>query len=399
MSNTQALSGMKVLDCSQILAGPFCTMLLADMGAEVIKIEKPNGGDDTRGWGPPFIEGESAAFLQLNRNKKSISLNIQRQEGKEIFLKLISSSDIFVENFRPGSLKKLNLDYEDIKKVNRKIIHCSISGFGKTGPYSGRAGFDLVAQGMSGLMSITGNPDSPPVKVGVPISDLNAGVYAMYGILSAYIHLLKTGEGQYVETSLLESTLAYTVWESSIYFATGEIPSPMGTAHRLSAPYQSVKTKEAYINIGAPNQPNWERLVKAINREELIEDPRFKNSPERLKNRVLLEKELEKSFTKKTTQHWINILEKAGVPAGPIFNMEDVWNNEQVKSRNMDVLLDHPTAGTIHNIGIATKLSKTPGVIHSPAPLLGQHTSEVLNQLGYKKSEIEELRNNGTLKL
>tara|TARA_B110000014_G_C20113828_1_gene587617 strand:+ start:787 stop:1983 length:1197 start_codon:yes stop_codon:yes gene_type:complete len=398
MSKSQALSGMKVLDCSQILAGPFCTMMLADMGAEVIKIEKPNGGDDTRGWGPPFIAGESAAFLQLNRNKKSISLNIQTEKGKEIFLKLISESDVFVENFRPGSLKKLNLDYEDIKKVNPKIIHCSISGFGKTGPYSNRAGFDLVAQGMSGLMSITGTPDSPPVKVGVPISDLNGGVYAMYGILSAYIHLLKTGEGQYVESSLLESSLAYTVWESSIYFSTGEIPSPMGSAHRLSAPYQSVKTKDGYINIGAPNQSNWERLTMAIDREDLIKDAKFRGSPERLKNRVLLEKELEKSFTKKTTQDWMEILEKAGVPAGPIFNMKDVWNNEQVKSRNMDVLLDHPTAGTIHNIGIATKLSETPGVIHSPAPLLGQHTSEILKQLGYKKSEIEELKNNGTLK-
>ena len=378
-----ALNGMKILDCSQILAGPFCSMLLADMGAEVIKIEKPNGGDDTRRFGPPLIESESVAFMAMNRNKRSIVIDFKKKSGIEIMKRLAKNSDVIIENYRTGAMDKLGLGYEDLKKVNDKIIYCSISGFGRTGPYSKRAGFDLVAQGMSGLMSFTGEPGSPPVKVGVPIADLNAGMFATYGILTSYINMLKTGKGQYLETSLLESAIAYTVWESSSFFATQKIPEALGSSHRLSAPYQALRTSDGYINIGAPNQSNWERLCKTIKREDLIKNEKFLDNSLRLLNREILEKELESTLKQKNSNDWLDILEREGVPAGPILNMSEVWSNEQVKFRDMDVVTEHSKAGQIHNIGIPVKLKENPGEIKSAAPILGENTREILSEIGY----------------
>ena len=391
----EALEGVRVLDCSQILAGPFCSMLLADMGADVIKIEKPNGGDDTRRMGPPFIDTESAAFLAMNRNKRSIVLNFKEQSGVQAMKTLVKDADIVIENYRTGTMARLGLGYEDLKNINPGIIYCSISGFGRTGPYANRGGFDLVAQGMSGLMSITGVPDSPPVKVGVPIADMNAGMFATYGILTAYINKLRTKKGQYLEISLLESAIAYTVWESAGYFATGDIAEPLGSSHRNSAPYQALKTKDGHINVGAPNQSNWERFANAIERSDLVTRNEFKDNASRLVNRESLERELELTLTTKNSSEWLEVLEKSGVPAGPILNISEVWNDPQVEARNMKVTLDHPTAGKITNIGLAAKLYNTPGRITKPAPLLGEHTREILVDAGYSKKNIEDLIDSG----
>ena len=387
----EALKGVRVLDCSQILAGPFCSMLLADMGADVIKIEKPTGGDDTRRMGPPFIDTESAAFLAMNRNKRSIVLNFKEQSGVQAMKTLVKDADIVIENYRTGTMARLGLGYEDLKNINPGIIYCSISGFGRTGPYANRGGFDLVAQGMSGLMSITGVPNSPPVKVGVPIADMNAGMFATYGILTAYINKLRTKKGQYLEISLLEAAIAYTVWESAGYFATGDIAEPLGSSHRNSAPYQALKTKDGHINVGAPNQSNWERFADAIQRSDLIARNDFKDNASRLVNRESLEAELELTLKTKNSSDWLEVLEKSGVPAGPILNISEVWNDPQVEARNMKVTLDHPTAGKITNIGLAAKLYGTPGRITNPAPLLGEHTREILMDAGYSKENIEDL--------
>ena len=391
MTSNQSLEGITVIDCSQILAGPFCSMLLADHGARVIKVEKPNGGDDVRGWGPPFIGDDSSAFVQLNRNKESISLDIKEKSGKEILKKLIKTADVLIENSRVGTMDKLGFGYNDVKKINSKIIYCSITGFGSEGPYSKRGGFDLIAQGMSGLMSITGHPDSPPAKVGVPIADLNTGMFAMQGILSAYIHRLKKNEGQYMEVSLLESALAYTMYESSIYFTTGKISTPDGSAHRLTAPYQAFKTKDGYINIGAANQSNWERLLNVLGLENLNKDPEFSDSKSRQINRKKLEKILEKIFITKSSKEWIKMLIESSIPSGPIYNMKEVWEDEQVKYRKMDVKLDHPKQKNSRNIGVAVKLSKTPGKIKTPAPLYGEHSKDILKELGYSDEESDNL--------
>ena len=391
MTSNQSLEGITVIDCSQILAGPFCSMLLADHGARVIKVEKPNGGDDVRFWGPPFIGDDSSAFVQLNRNKESISLDIKEEEGKKILTKLIKKSDVLIENSRVGTMEKLGFGYEDVKKINSKIIYCSITGFGTDGPYAKRGGFDLIAQGMSGLMSITGHPDSPPAKVGVPIADLNTGMFAMQGILSAYIHRLKNNEGQNLEVSLLESALAYTMYESSIFFTTGRISSPDGSAHRLTAPYQAFKTKDGYINIGAANQSNWERLLTVLNLENLKDDPEFIDSKSRQINRKKLENILEVIFITKSSKEWIDILIKNSIPSGPIYNMKEVWDDEQVKSRNMDVRIDHPKQKNSRNIGVAVKLGRTPGKIKSPAPLYGEHSKKILKELGYSEEKISDL--------
>lgn len=392
-----ALDGVNVLDCSQILAGPFCSMLLADMGANVIKIEKPNGGDDTRRMGPPFIEGESAAFLAINRNKRSIVINFKDPDGISVMKRLIKDADVLIENYRPGVMERLGLGYEVASTINPKLIYCSISGFGRTGPYAQRAGFDLVAQGMSGIMSYTGSEGTAPIKPGVPVADMNAGMFSTYGILAAYINLLKSGKGQFLEVSLLESAIAYTIWESSSYFATGKVAGPIGSAHRLSAPYQALKTKDGYINVGAPNQSNWERFCKAINRKDLLNNIDYESNASRLINRKQLEIDLEETLIGYPSEYWLKLLEEAGVPAGPILDISEVWSNPQVQSREMDKILTHQKAGAIHNIGLVAKLYGTPGSIYRPAPLLGQHTSEVLQESGFTSNEVSDLRVSGAI--
>ena len=392
MTSGLPLQGMKVLDFTQMMAGPFCTMLLADMGAEVVKVEKPDGGDDIRRAGPPFIKGESAAFLGINRNKRSIVLDLKSEDGVAIARRMAERADILVQNMRPGAMERLGLGYDDLRELNPSLIYCSISGFGATGPDKDRPGFDLVAQGMSGLMSLTGFPGGPPMRNGVPITDLNAGIYAAYGVLSAYINRLKTGVGQHVDTSLLEAGIAYTIWESGIYFATGVPPGPVGSGHPLSAPYQAFATSDGFVMVGAANQANWERLCRAIDRRDLLDDPRFATNPSRMENLRPLVSTLEEGFAQHTTDHWLEVLGEAGVPCGPINDLADVYADPQVQARDMVVEIDHPVAGATRNIGIPVKLSETPGLIRRPAPMLGQHTDEVLAGYGYSPKDIAVLR-------
>ena len=391
------LSGMVALDLTQIMAGPVCTMLLADMGADVIKIEKPNGGDDTRRMGPPFTGGWAAGFLALNRNKRSLALNLRDEAGRQVFRRLLENADVVVENFRPGVMERLGLDYAALAQIKPSLVYCSISGFGATGPYRDRGGFDLVAQGMSGLMSITGFPDSPPAKVGVPITDISAGTLAAYGILCAYIHALKTGQGQTVDASLLEAGIAYTIWESALYFAEGEIPGPLGSAHRVSAPYQALRTQDGYVNIGAATQATWEQFCRAIGQESLIEDPRFKVPGDRKAREGELAELLELTLSRQTTDYWLELLAQAGVVAGPIYNMEQVYQDPQVRAREMVIDLDDPELGTLHNIGIPVKLSATPGRINRRAPALGEHSEEVLLAAGFSPDEVALLVENGVV--
>lgn len=404
--NTGPLSGVIVVDLTQILAGPVCTMLLADMGADVIKVEKPNGGDDNRRMGPPFInsgQGDSrdpwsAGFMATNRNKRSLSLDLREEQGKGVFRRLVGRADIVVENFRPGVMDRFGLGYPELAKIKPELVYCTISGFGSTGPYANRGGFDLVAQGMSGLMSITGHPDRPPAKVGVPITDISAGLLAANGVLCAYIHAQRTGQGQMVDTSLMEAGISYTVWESSGYFADGQIPGPLGSAHRVSAPYQALSTKDGHINIGAATQPTWEQFCRAIQQEALIEDPRFKIPGDRKKREVELAALLEETLDQKTTNEWLELLESAGVVAGPIYNMEQVYQDPQTKAREMRVELEDPELGTLHNIGIPVKLSATPGSIRRRAPALGEHSVEVLREAGFSQDEINALLESGVVK-
>ena len=392
------LQGIVVLDCTQVMAGPFCSLLLADMGADVIKVEKPDGGDDNRRMGPPFINGRSAAFLAINRNKRGLALNLRSEDGATVLKRLVEQADVVVENFRPGTMERLGLGYQELKKIRPSLIYCSISGFGQTGPYRERGGFDLVAQGMSGLMSVTGTPDGSPVKVGVPITDLTAGMYSAYGILNAYIYRLRTGEGQMVDTSLMEAGIAYTFWESSVYFATGDVPGPLGSAHRMSAPYQAIKTKDGYITIGAATQSTWEGMCRAIGREELIVDPRFAIPGDRKRREKELAALLEEAFCEETTQHWMEVLEGARVPCGPINDMGQVYSDPQVRAREMLVELEDPELGTLKNIGIPVKLSLTPGSIRRRAPDLGEHSREVLLEAGYSDEDVTRLINAGVVK-
>ncbi len=392
-----ALEGVRVLDLTQIMAGPYCTMMLADMGADVVKVEKPNGGDDTRRMGPPFIEGESAAFLGINRNKRSIVIDLRSDSGRELAQRMALESDVLVQNFRPGSLDRMGLGYKQVREINPAIVYCTISGFGATGPYAQRGGFDLVTQGMSGLMSVTGYAGGPPAKVGVPVCDLNAGMFGAIGILTAYINRLRTGQGQHVDTSLLEGGIAYTFWESAMYFATGDVPEPKGSAHRLTAPYQAFETSDGYVNIGAANQANWERLCTAIGRDELATDPRFVEPRDRMNNLDELVSTLEQVFSQETSAHWLEKLADAGVPAGPINDLGEVYADPQVQAREMMVETEHPIAGRVKNIGIPIKLSETPGQFQRPAPTLGQHTDEVLTELGCSPNEIEKLRSDGVV--
>ena len=391
------LSGMVVLDLSQIMAGPVCTMTLADMGADVIKVEKPQGGDDARRMGPPFIQGWSAGFLAVNRNKRSLAIDLRGEPGRGVFFKLLEQADVVVENFRPGVMSRLGLDYHSLSAVRPSLVYCSISGFGGTGPYSARGGFDLVAQGMSGLMSITGHPGSPPAKVGVPITDISAGLMAANGILCAYIHALKTGQGQQVDTSIFEAGIAYTVWESSVYFAEGTVSGPLGSAHRLSAPYQAFQTSDGYINIAAPTQPTWESLCRAIGMVELADDPRFKIPADRKVNESELAQLLEGVFSQKPTEYWLDTLERAGVVAGPIYDIGQVYRDPQVHARQMIVDLEDPDFGTLHNIGVPVKLSASPGRIRSRAPALGEHSREVLLDAGLPAERVESLVDAGVV--
>lgn len=389
--NTGPLKGMKVIELAHIMAGPVAGLMLADMGADVIKVERPNG-DDSRRFLPPDINGESAAFMMMNRNKRGIKLDLKTEAGKRALVRLIEQADCLIENYRHDTMEKMGLGYEELKKINPGLIYCEISGFGRTGPYRERGGFDLIAQGMSGLMAITGEgPGRPPVKVGAPVTDITAGILGAMGCAAAYAHKLKTGEGQRVDTSLFEAGIVHTYWQSAICFATGVSPGPMGSAHPLNAPYEAFQTSDGWLNLGAANQANWERMLKVIGAEQLNEDPRFSNNRSRMQNRLALGEALTTYFRTNTTQHWLDALEAAGVPAGPVLSIDEMHHDPQTLARDMVPQVEHPVAGKVSTIGAPVKFHSTPGEVKRPAPVLGEHTEEVLREAGLSKDEIAEI--------
>lgn len=392
-----ALSGIRVLDVSQVLAGPYAAMLLADLGADVIKVEAPKHGDHSRQMAPRISDELSGAFLAVNRNKRGICLDLKRPEGLQVMHRLVKTADVLIENFRPGVAARLGIDYPSLAEINPRLVYCSISGFGQTGPYASRGGFDLVAQGMSGLMSVTGVPGGEPVKCGIPVTDLGAGMFAVYGILAALMARKKTGRGQHVDTSLFEAGLGFAVWEAVEYFHTGNTPQPTGSAHRLGAPYQAFRCADGYINVGADGVRHWPIFCKAIGAPELAEDPRFATNPDRLANLADLVQEIEKRTVRETRAHWLQVLEEAGIPAGPINSIPEALSDPQTLTRGMVQEVQHPRLGTLKALGPVVKLSETPAAITRTAPDLGEHTDEVLEELGIPAEERSQLREAGVL--
>ena len=385
----KALEGIRVLDLTRALAGPFCTLMLGDNGADVIKIEIPGTGDDTRHWGPPFIQEESAYFLSINRNKRSLTLNLRDPQAKEVFLKLARDADVVVENFTPGVMERFGLGYDDVKAANPKIIYCSISGFGQGGPYSGRSAYDQIMQGMGGLMSITGEPDGEPQKVGIAVTDIGAGMWSAFAIMAAIHHRHEHGEGQYIDVSMLDAQVAWLTYQAATYFANGEPPKRLGAAHPTLVPYQAFPCQDGkLLNLAVGSERIWERFCEAIEREDLKDNPDFATNADRVRNRGTLVSMLQEIFNKRPVLEWVDSLNAASVPAGPINDLADVFSDPQVLSRDMYQEIPHPTLGTIKQTGLPIKFSRTPGGLDRHPPLLGEHNSEILGELGFSEEEI-----------
>jgi crotonobetainyl-CoA:carnitine CoA-transferase CaiB-like acyl-CoA transferase len=392
------LAGLKVIDLTHVMAGPTCTLMLADMGAEVIKVEKIPAGDDTRYMLPPKVGTEAAAFLMMNRNKKGIALDLKKAGGAKVLRRLIASADVLVENFGPEVMDRLGFGYAEISKAHPALIYCSLSGFGRTGPYKHRRGFDLVAQAMSGIMSFTGErPDGPPVKCGAPLSDITAGILAATGILAAYAHRLKTGQGQWVETSLFEAALVQTYWQSAIALATGVAPKAMGSAHPLNAPYQAFEAADKWIVVGGANQKHWLRTLEVLDAKELAQDPRFATGADRMAHLKELEDLLSARFRTKPAEHWLSALEEVGVPCGPVNNMLQALADPQTLARDMVVEVEHSSLGKVKTLGLPIKFSQTPGKVRTGAPRYGQHTAAVLSAYGFGADEIAALQAEGAI--
>jgi crotonobetainyl-CoA:carnitine CoA-transferase CaiB-like acyl-CoA transferase len=388
---------MRVLELAQIMAGPTCGMLLADMGADVIKVEKLPGGDDSRGYTEPLVNGVSAPFMVLNRNKRGIAINLKHAAGRDVLLRMVRDADVLTENYRRGTLEKLGLGYEVLSAVNPGLVYCAVSGYGRNGPDADKGGFDLIAQGFSGLMSITGEPGGPPVKTGNPVADINAGILAAVGILAAYAHKQATGQGQVVDTSLMEAALQQTYWHAAIYFATGRSPGATGSAHLLTAPYQAFATRDGWINIGGANQANWERIADVLGHPEWRDDVRFATNSARMANLPALTDAMNKVLATRTKAEWIAAFDAVGVPVGPVNSIGDALEHPQTRARDMVVEVDHPQAGTTRALGCPLHFSRTPTRITRAAPVLGEHTREVLHEHGYADADIDALVRDGVV--
>ena len=396
MSQATLLDGIVVLDATQVMAGPYCAMLLADMGARVIKVEPP-AGDSTRSMAGA-LGSDSPAFNAVNRGKLGIVLDLNQDKGREVFKRLARTADILVENYRPGVMTRLGLDYDTLRADNPRLIYASISGHGQTGPSATKGGFDLIAQGLSGLMSVTGNANEAPVKVGVPLTDLGAGLFASIGILAALHHRATSGQGQHIDTSLVDAGLALSVWEVTDYFATGQVPGPLGSAHRMTAPYQAFKCSDGYITIGAANERNFTKLARLLGHVEWLVDSRFTADHQRVAHRETLAALIEAETVREPRAHWITELEKAGIPCGPILDYEDALTTPQALAREMTVEVSHPTLGPLRTLGTPIKMSSTPLNPTRRGPMLGEHTDDVLIEAGYSSDEIEQLRYSGAVR-
>jgi crotonobetainyl-CoA:carnitine CoA-transferase CaiB-like acyl-CoA transferase len=379
-----ALAGLRVIDLSGHLSGPFCAMQLADHGADVIKVERPDGGDEARRM-PPFVNGEGAPFMVWNRNKRSVTLDLKAEADRARFLALLETADVLLENYRPGTMDRLGLGYEALKARFPRLIYCAISGFGQTGPESGRGGFDLMTQAMSGLMAVCGPADGPPHRLPIAISDVGAGLYATIGILAAVEARHRTGRGQFVETSLFEAAMSLGVYEAAHYFTTNEKPPRIGQAHRGSSPYQVFKTADGWMTIGASQQNFWARFCAIVGAPELEKDPRFVTNAERVKHNDLLVSLLQARLETRPTAHWLGQLQDAGIPAAPVLTHDQVFTHPQTVARDMVVAVDHAKAGKSRTLGVAVKLSETPGSVRRAAPVLGQHNDEVFAELARPK--------------
>jgi crotonobetainyl-CoA:carnitine CoA-transferase CaiB-like acyl-CoA transferase len=391
------LAGLRVLELSQIMSGPTCGLLLADLGAEVIKIEKLPGGDDSRGYRDPQVNGVSAPFMMLNRHKRGLALNLKLERGREVLQRLVKDADVLVENFRLGTMDKLGLGYEALATLNPGLIYCAITGYGRTGPYADKGGFDLIAQGFAGLMSITGEPGRPPAKSGSAVSDMNAGILATVGILAAYIHRLKTGHGQIVDTSLADAALQQTYWHAAVWFATQRSPAPTGSAHLLTAPYQAFEASDGWINIGGANQANWERICEVLGHPEWRADPRFASNSDRMAHLDELVQLINAVVRTRSRAEWQAAFDAAGVPAGPVHSIGEALSHPQTLARGMVVETVHPQAGPTRGVGCPIHFSATPTPASTPAPLLGQHTRELLREAGYGDAQIDALIDDGVV--
>ncbi len=395
MSQATLLDGIVVLDTTQVMAGPYCAMLLADMGARVIKVEPP-AGDSTRSMAGAR-GNDSAAFNAVNRGKLGTVIDLNTEPGRSVFKRLARSADILVENYRPGVMARHGLDYQALKGENPRLIYASISGHGQSGPWAAKGGFDLIAQGLSGLMSVTGTPTSGPVKIGVPITDLGAGLFATIGILGALHHRSTSGAGQHIDTSLVDAGIALSVWEAAVYFTTGQVPAPLGTAHRLSAPYQAFRCADGYMTIGAANDRNFIKVARVLGHHEWLTDDRFSGNTQRIAHREELARLIEAETVKQPVAFWLSELEQAGIPCGPILDYEDALTTPQAIAREMTVDVDHPTLGPLRTLGTPIKMSATPLNPKRRGPMLGEHTDDVLLEAGYSSDEIEQLRYSGAI--
>ena len=394
----KALEGIRVLDLTRALAGPFCTLMLGDNGADVIKVEIPGSGDDTRKWGPPFIGEESAYYLSINRNKRSLTLNLQDAQAQEVFMKLAKDIDVVVENFTPGVMGRFGLDYDAVKAVNPKVVYCSISGFGQDGPYRNRPAYDQIMQGVGGLMSITGEPDGEPQKIGIAVTDIGAGMWSAFAIMAALNHRGKTGEGQYIDISMLDAQVAWLTYQAAFFFANGEAPKRMGAAHPTLVPYQAFMCKDGkYINVAVGSERIWERFCQGMGREDLKDHPDYATNSVRVNNRGAMVSMLQEIFLTRPVAEWVEDLQAANVPCGPINDLADVFADPQVLARNMYLEMAHPTLGSIKQTGLPIKFSLTPGGLDRHPPLLGEHNQEILSSLGYSEAAVQSLKDQSVI--